>query len=332
MINNQWYAVLSSGSIKKNKLLGVKRCGADLVFFRKSTGELACVQDLCAHRGASLAGGCVNSDHIKCPFHGIEYDESGRCVLVPSDGRSSLTDYTRFNLKHYTVREIGGVVFLWYGDGEPEGEPPVFDVMTDRGFRYSHLEDHWKVHYSRVIENQLDVSHLAFVHASTIGRGGKTLSNGPKTVWLDENTLQTSANNETDEGQIPKGAEECEIKKTNLTFKYPNLWLNTISDKIKILGFFIPVDEENSILAVRFYGKITGIGWIDSLIAWFGKWANRLIERQDKRVVETQLPGKTGLRMQENLVSADLPIIEYRSRREQLQMDQKEQKDAGDQR
>ena len=79
--------------------------------------------------------------------------------------------------------------------------------------------------YSRVIKNHLDVSHLAFVHPNTIGRGNRTLVNGPKVVWKDENTLQTSADNEKDEGQMPKSAEDSMIKSTNLTFKFPNLWL-----------------------------------------------------------------------------------------------------------
>ena len=72
-------------------------------------------------------------------------------------------------------------------------------------------------------------------------------------------------------------------------------------------------------MSVRFYIKLTGIGFIDSIISWLGKWANLIVERQDKRVVETQRPKKTALRMNENLVSADLPIMEYRRRREELQ-------------
>ena len=59
------------------------------------------------------------------------------------------------------MREIGGIVFVWYGDGEAQGEPDVFDVVSDPAFSYDHMNDTWGVHYSRVIENQLDVSHLA---------------------------------------------------------------------------------------------------------------------------------------------------------------------------
>ena len=319
MINNQWYAVLSSHEVKPNKVLGVRRFGENLVFFRTAAGELSCVNSLCAHRKASLGKGWVENDHIKCPFHGIEYDKNGKCVYVPSEGRASKLTYERLNLTSYPVREIGGIVFVWYGDKEPDKEPDVFPVITDPSYTYDHTSDHWAVDYSRVIENQLDVSHLAFVHHNTIGRGGKMLCHGPKVEWLDDHTMRTSANNEVDEGQTPKPSEECVIKETNLTFKFPNMWLNHVSDKIMILAFFIPVDDENSIIALRFYNKITGNKLIDKLIAWFGSRANIIVERQDKRIVETQLPKKTAISINENLVAADLPIIAYRSKRNELQ-------------
>lgn len=310
--------MLSSHKVKKGQVLGARRFGKELAFFRTKDGTLACVTSLCAHRGASLAKGCVKEGNIQCPFHGIEYNALGKCVHIPSEGRAATTDFSRFNLKSYPVREIGGIVFVWYGDGVPEGEPDVFDIVTDSRYTYDHTEDKWSVDYSRVIENQLDVSHLPFVHRTTIGRGGKTLVNGPKALWLDDNTLQTSANNEVDSGQKPLAGKDSVIKDTNLNFKFPNMWLNHVSDKIQILAFFIPVDDEEAIIALRFYNRITGKKAIDKSIAVLGSFANRIVERQDKRVVETQLPKKTGLRIGENLVQADKPIIEYRKRREEL--------------
>ena len=93
---------------------------------------------------------------------------------------------------------------------------------------------------------------------------------------------------------------------------------HNITDKIKVLAYFVPVDDENAILSVRFYNRITGIRIIDRFIAWLGKYANKVIERQDKRVVETQNPKRSELRMDENLVTADRPIIEYRTKRNSL--------------
>lgn len=321
MINNQWYAVLASKSVKKNKITGVKRFGENLVFFRDESGNVGCLSDKCIHRGASLSKGELIDGCIACPFHGIRYATDGSCTLIPSEGKASVQNHNRFHMKSYESREIGDIIFVWYGDKDPDKEPDVFDVITDSSFSYRHMEDTWNVDYSRVIENQLDVSHLAFVHRTTIGRGNKTLCHGPKVEWLDDNTLQTSANNEVDSGQTPKSASDSIIKTTNLTFKFPNMWLNHVSDKIMILAYFVPVDDEHSIISLRFYNKITGFKPIDKFIALFGNPANRIVERQDKRVVETQIPKKSSLRSDENLVASDLPIIEYRSKREKLKND-----------
>ena len=70
---------------------------------------------------------------------------------------------------------------------------------------------------------------------------------------------------------------------------------------------------------VVIHNKITGIKPIDKIIAWLGSRANIIVEKQDKRIVETQLPKKTAINISENLVAADLPIIEYRSKRNELQ-------------
>lgn len=121
-----------------------------------------------------------------------------------------------------------------------------------------------------------------------------------------------------DRGQTPLKSEESVIKSTNLKFKFPNSWLNTISEKIMVTAYFVPVDQENTLLYIRFYNRITPIKVLNKLISYIAKFANLKIERQDKKVVETQMPKESSLRMGEMLLSADKAIIEYRKRREKL--------------
>lgn len=40
--------------LPKNKLIGVTRLGEKLVFWRNKDGEIICLKDKCAHRGAAL--------------------------------------------------------------------------------------------------------------------------------------------------------------------------------------------------------------------------------------------------------------------------------------
>lgn len=317
MIPNQWYAILPSSKVKPGGLVAVRRLGMDLVLFRTSRGALGCVADRCTHRGAALSLGRVEGSCIRCPFHGIQFDPSGQCTFIPANGRAATEDLSRFNVQSYPVGEAYGIVYVWYGDPEKTtGRLPFFAGELD-GFVYSEMEDRWNTHYSRAIENQLDVVHVPIVHHNTIGRGNKTLVNGPKVV-VESDALITSANNEVDVGQKPKPPAECEIKETYLRFKFPNLWMNHINEKLKIVAYFAPVDDENTILYIRFYNRLTQSPLVNRLIAQAGKVMNRVIERQDRRVVVTQRPMASSYRSNEKLLVGDGPIVQYRKMRDEL--------------
>ena len=94
--------------------------------------------------------------------------------------------------------------------------------------------------------------------------------------------------------------------------------MNHISSKIKVIIYFAPVDDENTVLYIRFYCRLTGFKPLDSLIAWIGKFGNKIVERQDKRVVITQRPKASAFKSGEKLVPGDRPIVTYRRIREEL--------------
>ncbi len=318
MISNQWYAILPSKNVKVGQIVAVKRMNLDLALFRNSKGDIGCVVDQCTHRGAALSLGKVMDDCIQCPFHGLEFNKLGKCTFIPANGKSSTADISRYNVRQYPVREGNGIIFFWYGDEEKIiKDLPFFDKEIDDSYVYSELADHWNSHYSRCIENQLDVVHLPFVHHNTIGKGNKTLVNGPKVTW-ENGILITSANNEQDHGQKPRLPNECVIKDIHLSFLFPNIWMNHIDDKIKVIIYFAPVDEENTVLYIRFYCKLTSLKPLNNLIALIGKFANKIVERQDKRIVITQNPKASTLRCGEKLVPGDGPIVMYRKIRDDL--------------
>ncbi len=69
---------------------------------------------------------------------------------------------------------------------------------------------------------------------------------------------------------------------------------------------------------VRFYQRTTRTPGLRQLVNWMGALSNLVIERQDKRVVETHSPKRSGLHIGEKLIQGDGPIIEYRRKREEL--------------
>jgi len=68
----------------------------------------------------------------------------------------------------------------------------------------------------------------------------------------------------------------------------------------------------------RFYQKFVRTPGLKNLVNAIGSVGNLYIIRQDRWVVLTERPKVTGLRIGEQLVPGDLPIILYRRRREEL--------------
>ncbi len=322
MIRNQWYVVLDSKQVG-DKPVGVKRLGEKLVFWRDSKQQVRCAFDRCPHRGVALSLGKVHDGHLQCPFHGFEFDSSGQCVLIPAEGRSSQPP-AAMRLNSYPAYEAHGFIWIWWGENPPADlEPPSFFDNLDDRFYYGSAIDPWKAHYSRVIENQLDVAHLPFVHYNTIGRGNRTLVDGPKVIWCDKNEkmMCTYVFNRVDDGSKPRSADELDVRdgQVHLELIMPNLWQNFISDDVRVLAAFVPVDDENTLLYLRFYQKFLPVPILGKLVAQLSMPSNIYIAHQDRGIVETHTPLISSLRDgDEKPIKADGPIIEYRRRREAL--------------
>ena len=323
MIPNQWYALLESKQIARHRPVGVTRMGERMVFWRDAQGKAACAVDHCPHRGVALSAGKLHGDGLECPFHGFQFDASGRCTHIPAIGQEAEIPQV-FRLRTYPVVEKHSLVYVWWGESRTEYPPlPEFDFMNDRRYVYTTIRDRWKTHYSRAIENQLDVVHLPFVHNNTIGRGGKTLVNGPRYRVSEHpggmDQLEFWFDNEIDRGQRPLKPNEMPPTDSHalIQFRFPNLWHNWLGDTFHLFIAFAPVDGENTLLYLRMYHTVR-MPLVRQVFELFGNVGNFYIERQDRRVVVTQYPLRTELRMGEKLIPGDAPIIEYRRRRQKI--------------
>jgi phenylpropionate dioxygenase-like ring-hydroxylating dioxygenase large terminal subunit len=322
MIPNQWYAILESNEIKKGKIIGVTRMAEKMVAWRNAQGDLSVMVDRCPHRGVALSVATLVGDCIQCPFHGFQYNSNGVCKLVPANGKNAEPPKA-LHVCSYPLREEHGFVFIWWGEPRNDYPPvPWFESIPD-SMVYTTLKDHWANHYSRAIENQLDVIHLPFIHQNTIGRGNRTLVNGPiakeENHWPGDHLINLWVYNELDEGQKPRKASELPQpdRRPFLQFRFGNIWQNWISDSLRIVVAFAPVDNENTMMYLRYYHKLrTPV--LRQLMGWIGSLSNLVIERQDRRVVVTQRPHRADLGIGEILIQGDSPIVLYRKIRRTL--------------
>jgi phenylpropionate dioxygenase-like ring-hydroxylating dioxygenase large terminal subunit len=319
MIPNQWYAILESNEVPHNKPVGVTRMGERLVAWRDSRGKVSILADLCPHRGVALSAGEVRSDCIMCPFHGFEYDTSGRCTVIPANGKTAPVPKV-FQVQAYPTHEARGFIFMWWGEPDKKTPPPPFFADIDGSFSYGSARDPWHAHYSRVIENQLDVPHVPFIHRTTIGRNSGTIIDGPWVEWCGPDRFLVHVATRPEDGTRARQADEMRWpeKPFHLEFVFPNLWQNFISDKVRVVAAFAPVDDENTVLYLHFYQNFMRTPGLRSLINRSAMIFNTIVAHQDRRVVQTQRPAISGLKIGEKLIPGDNPIIAYRRRRQEL--------------
>jgi phenylpropionate dioxygenase-like ring-hydroxylating dioxygenase large terminal subunit len=165
-LRHEWLAVGWSSSVEVGELLPVRLLGRDVVLWRDSGGTLHAWEDLCIHRGAKLSLGQVRNGCVVCPYHHWTYDSSGRCVFIPSHPDQHPPLKAHANVFH--AQEKYGLI--WVALGAPKRDVAPFPEAMDPAFRKVLAGPYrFRAKGPRIIENFLDVAHLAFVHAGLLG-------------------------------------------------------------------------------------------------------------------------------------------------------------------
>ena len=137
-----------------------------IVFFRKESGELVALQNRCAHRSYPLSESHLEGDTIRCGYHGIRYDASGKILNVPCQAK-----VPPGGVKSYDVHETGPFVWIWMGEGKGDLSriPDMTPYMDETRWSFSVGGLPVPGTYLLMQENLADLSHLPYLHASTFG-------------------------------------------------------------------------------------------------------------------------------------------------------------------
>src|SRR5579871_1601223 len=106
----------------------VRLLGEDLVAFRDSAGRVGIIDELCAHRCASLAYGRNEEGGLRCIYHGWKFDVHGRILETPPEPPES-TFRDRIKLTAYPTREAADVIWVYMGPPELMPAFPVWEWM-----------------------------------------------------------------------------------------------------------------------------------------------------------------------------------------------------------
>jgi vanillate O-demethylase monooxygenase subunit len=161
--------------------------GEPLVLWRDGQHRLHAFRDVCVHRGTALSLGCVDGDHLVCPYHGWRYAGDGACVAIPQLADPSRVP-ARARAVTYETTERHGIVWValepprWPLPQVPELDAPGWRTVRTGPFA-------WACDASRQLENFTDFGHFAFVHPGLLGDPGRPAV-APHEVRVDDHVLR----------------------------------------------------------------------------------------------------------------------------------------------
>ena len=124
-----WYVLELGSSLRREQLIEKTWMGREIVIWRDHAGAVCVADAFCPHLGSHLGpsvGGMVRDGKLVCPFHGFQYDVSGKCVAArdappPRSAR----------LKLYEVAEVNGFIFAYWDNAGRPAEWQIPDVCPD---------------------------------------------------------------------------------------------------------------------------------------------------------------------------------------------------------
>jgi vanillate O-demethylase monooxygenase subunit len=169
-LRNAWYVAAWSDDLKDGQLLDRTVLMQPIVLYRKSDGKVAALQDRCPHRFAPLhMGKVIRGDRVQCPYHGLEFDASGACVLNPHGSKNIPS---RARVRSYPVIEKHKAIWIWMGEQPADAaKVPDFSVLDNVPQIHSTKRDRITIraNYELIIDNLLDLSHTSYLHEGILG-------------------------------------------------------------------------------------------------------------------------------------------------------------------
>lgn len=263
-----WYAILHISELPKNKPFACIRFGIPLVIWKDSS-EVVVMEDRCPHRSAKLSLGKICDNKIRCPFHGFEFSKDGSCTHAPEFNKA----IPKLMVKKYPSRVTLDMIWVMFGN--PSGVDdisPLENVFNSFNGNYSFFSKKWDSYITRCIENQLDYTHLAEVHKTTIGRNF-VMPQNPRFEQTDNSIITYQRDGDSSPSTI---------------YVYPNSWILNISDKMKIIAYFVPVSQNQSIIYIFTFRDFLTAKPIKPIIDFVMNISNKIILKQDQKVVESQ--------------------------------------------
>jgi phthalate 4,5-dioxygenase len=173
MMRRYWHPVCTSAQLAKpdSPPLRVRLLGEDYVAFRDSDGTAGLLEELCMHRGASLALGRVEEGGIRCLYHGWKFSVAGAVLETPNNSDPKYR--ARMKAPAFPVHEEGGIVWAYVGPQELQPEFSRYAFMEADAAHRVVLRINVACNYLQLVEGGEDSSHVGVLHTNMARPGWK---------------------------------------------------------------------------------------------------------------------------------------------------------------
>lgn len=261
-----WVPAIRSAALKPGgDPMHVRLFGEDYVAFRGESGQVGFFDEYCPHRRASLLTARNEDDSLVCLFHGWKFHVSGKTIDVPTEPEDRREHFCKkVPVKHFPVREAGGLVWVWLGEGEPAPFPefefnklPESHVMV----KVAKIKCNWL----QVLETTVDSAHVSQLHQTWTRKVSATVS---------KTQFDTAPQYEID--PQPYGLRAGAIRKLPNGNQYVRIsefvqpWYSFIPKaphENHVVAYAVPIDDENTAHGFIFYNTERPLTYEDKAIA-----------------------------------------------------------------
>lgn len=301
----------------------VRLFGKNYVAFRGDNGEVGIFNEGCPHRGVSLTTARNEDNALTCLYHGWKFHVSGKTIDAPTEPPERVAHFCKkVPLKSYPVREAGGMVWTYVGEGEPT-QFPEFEFNTlpeDHVFvRIALINANWL----QVLEGTIDSAHVSILHQESSKKVSaevkKTLYDPSPRYEVDEQDYGYRAGALR---KMPDGSQYVRISE----FVQP-AWsfIPKNPKEHHVAAFCVPIDDENTAQVFIFYNFNRPLTFEDAAVlqAQFGvdptapadnfyeggslKWA------QKREMLKNHFTGMYGVLVEDYIIVESMGPIQDRT-------------------
>ena len=110
-LKNCWYVAAWDHELIDGTKLARTILEKPVVIYQGESGQVVALADRCCHRGAPLSMGRIEGDCIRCMYHGMKFEPSGKCIQIP--GQDTIPP--KLGVRSYPVVAHDHLVWIWMG-------------------------------------------------------------------------------------------------------------------------------------------------------------------------------------------------------------------------